>query len=300
MESLSSFAKRFVGAGRQARRRLRVRAVAGHLDRAEDHRQQPALHGRDDDRHRELPEPAVRHDRPAPLPAHGRAHAQPHPEPDPRGDPRAARGRRDRAAGSALQGVRRGSRLRLHRRPQERLPPAGHRRQGPCDLSEDIELDEDARPRHRRRGGPVRRRPAAREGDQGRDRRCAAHRRRASRVHIVKGVGKADSRAVLRRLCSPTHHFVYGDIAARPLHVQQPRERVPDVRRPRRPQAHAPGAAGPRSHAEPCEAALRQRGVQLQPRHLGRPADVQPEQDDAVLPRRARGRTCRRNVRDAF
>ena len=36
MESLSSYAKRFVDAGGQAGRGLRVRAVAGDLDRAED------------------------------------------------------------------------------------------------------------------------------------------------------------------------------------------------------------------------------------------------------------------------
>ncbi len=41
-------------AGRQARRRFRVRPVAGDLDRAEDHRQQSALHRRHDDRHLQL------------------------------------------------------------------------------------------------------------------------------------------------------------------------------------------------------------------------------------------------------
>ena len=65
-------------AGREARRRLRVRPVAGDLDRAEDARQQPALDRRHDDRHRQLPEPAVRDDRRAALPAHRRADAEPH------------------------------------------------------------------------------------------------------------------------------------------------------------------------------------------------------------------------------
>ena len=62
-------------------------------------------------------------------------------------------------------------------------------------------------------------------------------------VHVVKGASKAEAERFYRGLCSPTHHFVYGDIAARVLRVQQPRERLPDVRRPRRPQAHASGAA---------------------------------------------------------
>ena len=63
MESLSSYRQALRRAGGQARRRLRVRPVAGDLDRAEDAREQPALDRRHDDRHRELPEPAVRDDR---------------------------------------------------------------------------------------------------------------------------------------------------------------------------------------------------------------------------------------------
>ncbi len=46
--------------GGQARRGFRVRPVSGDFDRAEDHRQQPALHRRHHDRHRQLPEPALR------------------------------------------------------------------------------------------------------------------------------------------------------------------------------------------------------------------------------------------------
>ena len=57
-------------AGGQAGRRLRLRPVAGDLHRAEDDRQQPALDRRHDDRHRQLPEPALRHHRRAALPAH--------------------------------------------------------------------------------------------------------------------------------------------------------------------------------------------------------------------------------------
>ena len=31
-------------------------------------------------------------------------------------------------------------------------------------------------------------------------------------VHVVKGAGKAEAERFYRGLCSPTHHFVYGDI----------------------------------------------------------------------------------------
>ncbi len=50
-------------------------------------------------------------------------------EPDPRGDPLAARGHRGRAARAGLQGLRRRPGLRLHRGAQEGLPAADRRRQ---------------------------------------------------------------------------------------------------------------------------------------------------------------------------
>ena len=50
-------------------------------------------------------------------------------EPDPRGDPVAAGRRGDRAAGAGVQGLRRGARLRLHRGAEEGLPEAHRRRQ---------------------------------------------------------------------------------------------------------------------------------------------------------------------------
>ena len=116
-------------AGDQARRGLRLRPVAGHLDRAEDADQQPALDRRHDDRHRQLPEPAVRDDRPTALSAHRRADAEPDREPDPRGDPLAAGRHRDRAARAGVQDLRRGAGLRLDRSAQEGLPAADRRRQ---------------------------------------------------------------------------------------------------------------------------------------------------------------------------
>ena len=64
----------------------------------------------------------------AALSADRRARAGPIGEPDPGSDPVAARGRGDRAAGAGVQGLRRGARLRVHRAPQEGLPPPDHRR----------------------------------------------------------------------------------------------------------------------------------------------------------------------------
>ena len=115
-------------AGRQARRRFRLRPLAGDFDRAEDDRQQSPLDRRHDDRHLELSQPAVRDDWRAPLPSHRRGRAQPHDEPDPRSRAVASRRRRDRAARADLQGLRRGPELRLHRGAEEGLSPADRRR----------------------------------------------------------------------------------------------------------------------------------------------------------------------------
>ena len=52
----------------EARRRPHRRAVAGHLDRAEDHRLQPPLHGRHGHRDLRLPAPVLRQRRRAALP----------------------------------------------------------------------------------------------------------------------------------------------------------------------------------------------------------------------------------------
>ena len=148
--------------GGEARRGLRLRPVAGDLDRAEDDRQQPALDRRHDDGHRQLPEPPVRDDRPAALPAHRRADAEPDVEPDPRGDPVAAGRDGDRAAGAGVQGLRRGAGLRLHRGAEEGLPAADHRRQAGGHLRRGRPRRIEG-PGHGRRGGPLRGRPEARE-----------------------------------------------------------------------------------------------------------------------------------------
>ncbi len=160
MESLSSFAKRFVAAGRQARRRLRLRALAGDLDRAEDHRQQPALDRRDHDRHRQLSEPAVRDHRRAALPAHGRADAQQDGKPDPRGSPVSARRHRDRAARAGVQGLRRGAGLRPDGGAEERVPAADDRRQAGGHLRAG-RARRTPSPAHGRGGGPAGGRPQA-------------------------------------------------------------------------------------------------------------------------------------------
>ena len=122
--------------------------------------------------------------------------------------------------------------------------------------------------------------------------------RRASRSTLLVGDGllqvahrqgreQGGARAVLRRPLQPDASLRLRRHRARVLHVQQPGERLPHLRRPRRGQAHASGAARPRSAAQHPRRLLRARGVQVQPGHLGRPDDVQPGEGAGVLARHA-------------
>ena len=83
----------------------------------------------------------------------------------------------------------------------------------PVDISDEVELDDGRRPAHGRGRRSLRRQPQAREGDQGRHRRDAAGRRRPAagprRQGRRQGGGASGSTT---GSCSPTHHFVYGDI----------------------------------------------------------------------------------------
>ena len=68
VESLSAYARQFLGPDGQARRRLHRRAVAGHLDRPEVGLAQPTVDRRHDHRDLRLPPAAVRAHRHAALP----------------------------------------------------------------------------------------------------------------------------------------------------------------------------------------------------------------------------------------
>ena len=112
-------------------------------------------------------------------------------------------------------------------------------------------------------------------------------------VQVVKGAKQGGVRAVLPGAVQRDAPLRLRRHPARVLHVQQPGERLPDLRRPGGPQADAPGAAGARSQAEHPRRLLRARGVQVQPRHLGRTGDVQPGEGAAFLARYAVGEAPR-------
>ena len=149
----------------------------------------------------------------------------------------------------------------------------------PVDISEPRStLDERRRStRHGRGRRPLRGRAGStrRRSRRGSPRRCWSATA-CCRSTSSKGASKRGGRAVLQGAVQRDAPLRLRRYRARVLHVQQPRERLPDVRRPRRRQADASGAAGSRPEAEHPRRLLRPRGVQVQPGHLGRPGDVQP------------------------
>ena len=267
--------------------------------------EQSALDRRHDDRHRELSESALRDDRRAALSAHRRADAEPDVEPDSRSDPVAARRHRDRAAGAGVQGLRRRARLRLHRGAQEGLPAADHRRQSRSTSPTRSTRVSDGRIGGRIRGGAadvttcdavVDRFVVSRKHEKAIKAGIAARCWSATgccRSTSCKGAEQGGGGAVLQGPVQPDASFRLRRHRARVLRLQQPRERLPDVRRPRRRQAHASGAARPRSAAQHPRRLLRPRGVQVQPGHLGRADDVQPVAGARLLARRAVERAAR-------
>ena len=132
------------------------------------------------------------------------------------------------------------------------------------------------RHQHRRHRRSLHRRAEAREVDQGGHCQRPARGRRAGAAARREGREQERSRTLLPRPLQPERALHLRRHRAGVLSVQQPRERVPDVRRAGRRQGHAPGTAGPGSAAQHSGRLFRARGVPLQPRQLERPDDVQP------------------------
>ncbi len=229
----------------------------------------------------------------AALPAHRRADAQPNGEPDPGGDPVASGGNGDRAARAGVQGVRRGAGLRLDRGAEEGLPATDRRRQAGGHLRRGRARRIEGPP-HGRGGGPAGGQPQARESDQGRDRRDPAggrwtapgtgrqgreqggERRGSTRGCAARRTTSSMGTSSPSTSCSTTRRAPAGPAAASGVHkLTHPELLVPD-----------PEAEHPRR-------LLRARGVQVQPRYLGRAGDVQPGEGAAIFPRYAVGEAPR-------
>ena len=199
-------------------------------------------------------------------------------EPDPRSDPVAARRHRDRAARAGVQGLRRGARLRLHRGPQEGLPPADRRRQAASTS-----------PTERRRSTSC---STSRDMDAVVDRFVVGRKHEKAikagiastllvgdgllQVHVVKGASKAEAERFYRGLCSATHHFVYGDIGPEYFMFNNPESACRTCGGLGVDKLTHPELLVPDPQRSILRRLLRPRGVQVQPGHLGRADDVQP------------------------
>ena len=128
LESMSAFAKKFVVQLKEPERRLRDRALARDLHRAEDNGAQPALDGGHDDRHLRLPAHALCDHRRAPLPVLRSRGAGAERTADAGGLMALPVGSEVEIRAPVLQVLRRGLGLPLRRRANQGIPPRLHRR----------------------------------------------------------------------------------------------------------------------------------------------------------------------------
>ena len=112
-------------------------------------------------------------------------------------------------------------------------------------------------------------------------------------VHVVKGASKAEAERFYRGLCSPTHHFVYGDIEPEYFMFNNPESACRTCGGLGVHKLTHPELLVPDPQAEHPRRLLRTRGVQVQPGHLGRADDVQPGEGARLLARHAVGEAAR-------
>ena len=110
-------------------------------------------------------------------------------------------------------------------------------------------------------------------------------------VQVVKGASKAESERFYQGLCSATHHFVYGDIQPEYFMFNNPESACRTCGGLGVHKLTHPELLVPDPEAEHPRRLLRARGVQVQPRHLGRTGDVQPGEGAAASRSIRRGRS---------
>src|SRR5207237_536954 len=94
-------------------------------------------------------------------------------------------------------------------------------------------------------------------------------------IHVAKGASKTEAERFYRGLCSLTHHFVYGGIEPEFFMFNDPESACRTCGGLGGPQAHASGIAGAGPAAQRPRRLLRARSLQVQPRHVGRRSHVQ-------------------------
>ena len=113
-------------------------------------------------------------------------------------------------------------------------------------------------------------------------------------VHVIKGASKAEAEKFYRGLCSATHHFVYGDIAPEFFMFNNPESACRTCGGLGVDKLTHPELLDPRPEAEHRRRLLRAGGVQVQPGHVGRAGDVQPREGAAASRSTRPGRICPR------
>ncbi len=106
-------------------------------------------------------------------------------------------------------------------------------------------------------------------------------------VHVVAGASKAEAEKFYRGLSSATHHFVYGEIGPSYFVFNDPESACRTCGGLGVDKLTHPGAADSRSAAQHPRRLLREGSVPIQPRHVGRPGDVQPVEEPELLARHA-------------
>ena len=249
VESLSAYARQFLGPDGQARRRLHRGAVAGHLHRPEVGVAQPPLDGGHGHRGLRLPPAALRPHRQAPLPQLRPAGGPPEPPADRRPDPGHGRGHPLPGPGPGGPGPQGRVRRPARRLGQAGLRPGpggrGHGRAGRPGRARPGPLRAAHHRGGRRPPDPPRRHPPAADrvdGDGavagrggGRDGGGRRRRHRGGGHHLQPAPGLHPLRPQLRGPLPPE------------LLVQLPLRRLPGLHRPGHPVRGRPRAGGARS-----------------------------------------------------
>ena len=228
------------------------------------------------------------------CPRTGERVAEPHAEPDPGSDPVAAGRRGDRTARAGLQGLRRGTGLRLHRGPQEGLPAA---RRSTASASISPTSSRSTKTTVRDMDAVVDRFVVGAKHEKAikaGDRRHAAGGRRPDAGRRCSRAPQGGGRALLQGLCSPTHHFVYGGIEPEYFMFNNPESACRTcgglgVHKITHPELLVPDPK--RSIRGGC---FVREAFKYNPGHLGRPHHVQPVEDAAASRSTRRGRSCPR------
>ena len=298
VESLSAYARQFLGLMEKPDVDAHRGALPGDLDRAEDRRPESALHRRHRHRDLRLPAPALGARRHAALPQ--RRHPGRAPE-------RGADHRRGARAGPKEPGSRCCAPLVRGRKGEFRDLFEDVRKRGfvrvrvdgeTYDLATVAGAEPPAESRHRGRGGPA---GGARRGPRAahrldRDRAQARRRRRRGGSH-GRHVAERESDTLLRALRLPGVRALAARAGAAPVLLQLALRRLPGLPRPRHPARGERRAHPRRSAASRSSRACPPLGRAVRLPAQGRAPDAGARRSSSISTRRGASSAPRRSRR---